>query len=77
MHKRLTVSNTPLWLGTMKSVFGKSEKKKSEISSDLLNGDTCVYSTLKYIDKLAEKAKRYQAWIFDQALWWKSMQVLL
>ena len=64
-------------VGNNEISFWKIRKKKSEISSDLLNGDTCVYSTLKYIDKLAKKAKRYQAWIFDQALWWKSMQVLL
>ena len=56
-------------VGNNEISFWKIRKKKSEISSDLLNGDTCVYSTLKYIDKLAKKAKRYQAWIFDQALW--------
>ena len=75
MHKRLPLILHYGW--EQRNQFLENQKKKSEISSGLLNGDTCVYSTLKYIDKLAKKAKRYQAWIFDQALWWKSMQVLL
>ena len=45
-------------VGNNEISFWKIRKKKSEISSDLLNGDTCVYSTLKYIDKLAKKSKK-------------------
>ena len=37
---------------------------------------SCVYSTLKYIENLAANIGRTPVCTFDQALWWKALQVL-
>ena len=34
---------------------------------------TCDYSTLKYIEELAQKGNKVPVCTFDQALWWKAI----
>ena len=65
----------------MKAVFGKLEKKSVVIfvpMIDLAPTDlTCVYSTLKHIEELTQKSNKVTVCTFDQALWWKALQVLV
>ena len=66
----------------MPLVFGEDEclKKSSVLFLPMipLNPTTldCVYSTLKFIKEHAAKNNRLPICTFDQALWWKALQVL-
>ena len=59
--KQLISPNSPLWGGFMQAVFGKAEDLHSTSITFLPMIDlppselTCVYSTLKYIENLADK----------------------
>ena len=81
--KQLISPNSPLWGGFMQAVFGKAEDLHSTSITflpmiDLPPSDlTCVYSTLKYIEILADKYHRIPVCTFDQALWWKALQTFV
>ena len=66
----------------MQAAFGESETlcTTSVIYLPMIDlpptDSTCVYSTLKYIAFLAHMYHKRPVCAFDQALWWKSLQVL-
>ena len=80
--KQLIISKSPLWSGMMQTAFGEPEKTVTSAimfkpmiplpPTDL----SCVYSTLRFIEDEAKKAEKVPVCTFDQALWWKALQVL-
>ena len=76
---------TPNWSGFMQHIF-KSEDEESISKADVLilpmidlspSDDTCIYSTLLYIESQASRLNLPTACVtFDQPLWLKAMKIV-
>ncbi|MES9882369.1 MAG: hypothetical protein ABW185_15970 [Sedimenticola sp.] len=78
-------THTPNWSGFMQHVFGGNNGQTVTKSEVLIlpiidlnpNDDTCIYSTLLYIEKQAHRLNMPTACVtFDQPLWLKAMEIV-
>ena len=79
--KQLILPNSPLWAGLMQAAFGESETlcTTSVIYLPMIFHQLTLpvsYSTLQYIPFRVQMYHKRPVCTFDQALWWKALQVL-
>ena len=71
-----------IWSGVMQALFGQAEAIRVTTivflpCIDLRPTDmSCVYSTLKFIERKVKDHLKVPVCTFDEALWWTTLQVL-